>query len=145
MQDGLSGYPGWGDFSPFPNHATGSRLQRNMTGMSHSTASFHTPHHSQSLFNNGEGGRSGSGGGFSDPHQHQHPVSRFGQQDGGLNSSCSSDKFSNLDDMVSKIVDDDPANMFALTSPPGQFSAGSAAATDDDRSQTTSDVFSFDE
>lgn len=55
----------------------------------------------------------------------------------GLNSSCSSDKFSTLDDMVSKIVDDE-SNFFS-TDAMGNF------GPEDSRSHTTSDVFSFDE
>lgn len=81
-------------------------------------------------------------------HQQHQQVPAFGQDGGGdkfgLNSSCSSDKFSTLDDMVSKIVDEE-SNLFSLNSL-GHFStAGATTTADDSHSQATSDVFSFDE
>ena len=83
------------------------------------------------------------------PHHQQHQQVPAFSQDGsgdkfGLNSSCSSDKFSTLDDMVSKIVDEE-TNLFSLNSL-GHFSTASTTTTaDDSHSQATSNIFSFDE
>ena len=164
MQDGLSGYPGWGDFSPFPTPAQGasSTMQRNTTGTipSHalsstsSSSSFRNPHQPASFFNDSSGSVRDSRGMSSEmsssiPHHQQHQQVPAFSQDGsgdkfGLNSSCSSDKFSTLDDMVSKIVDEE-TNLFSLNSL-GHFSTASTTTTaDDSHSQATSNIFSFDE
>lgn len=164
MQDGLSGYPGWGDFSPFATSAHGAvgSMQRNMAGATPSQAlsstaspsSFRSPQQQASFFNDGSmrggGGMSAEMSSSSVAHHQQHQqVPVFGQDGGGdkfgLNSSCSSDKFSTLDDMVSKLVDEE-SNHFSLNSL-GHFSAAGAMnnASDDNNSQATSGVFSFDE
>ncbi|KAL8616473.1 hypothetical protein ACOMHN_041076 [Nucella lapillus] len=166
MQDGLSGYPGWNDFSPFANlsasttthHGGAPSAQRNMTATATST-SFGPPQHSYFSTAPGEGVRDGNMSSdvplsVSNHHQQQqqqqHQMSAYSHDRGGggdkfgLNSSCSSDKFSTLDDMVSKIVDED-SNLFSMNSL-GPFSATNTTTSPDaDHSQTTSDVFSFEE
>ncbi|KAK7485077.1 hypothetical protein BaRGS_00023716, partial [Batillaria attramentaria] len=163
-QDGLSGYPGWNDFSPFSGPTPGTLTQGSVSGKtlasvpsSQGMGNVATPSSPQSLpasrhmqqaamyHQSGAMGSADMAGNM--PQHMQQQVPMFGPDAGcdkftgadkfGLNSSCSSDKFSTLDDMVSKIVDDE-SNLFSLNSM-GDYSA------EDNQSQTTSDVFSFDE
>ncbi|XP_070175038.1 serine-rich adhesin for platelets-like [Littorina saxatilis] len=148
VQDGLSGYPGWGDFSPFSTPAHGN-VQRNVTGASAPPSNSSTPfrNNSQSsFFNDSNSSGSRSSEAMAAPQNQQVPS--FSQEGGGdkfgLNSSCSSDKFSTLDDMVSKLVDEE-SNLFSLNSL-GHFpTTGASVGADESHSQSTSDVFSFDE
>lgn len=162
LQDGLGGFPGWNEFSPFSGPATGSRPQNtqgsgagkmlaptassqgggSVAASSCQSSAAGRPAQQAAMFHPSGAEMAGGGSQYT---QQQVPafmpdanrdkftgVDRF-----GLNSSCSSDKFPTLDDMVSKIVDEE-SNLYSVN-PMGDF------ISEDSQSQTTSDVFSFNE
>lgn len=157
VQNGINSHPGWGDFAPL-SHPTQEMRTPNFSSRCISSSTSSAPYHyvPQSAMFLHDGGISSSIASAPTVNSHLqsphisingiHSASSGNPSDGsqsgdkfGLNSSCSSDKFSILDDMVSKIVDDE-SNYFSLNSNSGEDYNNHSV-----QSQNMSDVFALEE